>query len=169
MQSGRPVRDVRHAIETADGKKVLLSINSAPLFDESGRIDGVVSTVENMTDRASLNEFHSNVNDLLEVLAEPVVVTDLQGRVELANRKALVKLNCSLEAIKSESIQNCLQAQIGGKLKQKLAEVIQSGRPARIQKTESTQPIGIYPLFDPFEKISKIALINIELGETSGV
>jgi len=50
-KNGGPVRDIRHAIEWSDGHKVLLSINASPLFDASGSFDGIVSTVEDITDR----------------------------------------------------------------------------------------------------------------------
>ncbi len=51
MRSGRPVYDVRHAIEWPEGRRVLLSINAAPLFDEAGQVDGMVATVEDVTER----------------------------------------------------------------------------------------------------------------------
>lgn len=38
MASGRPVFDLRHAIEWPDGRKVLLSINAAPLFGGAGEV-----------------------------------------------------------------------------------------------------------------------------------
>jgi len=50
-RTGRAVHDVRHAIEPADGPRVLLSINATPLLDERGGFDGVVATVEDVTER----------------------------------------------------------------------------------------------------------------------
>ncbi|MBN1890256.1 MAG: PAS domain S-box protein [Thermoflexales bacterium] len=49
--TGQPVYDVAHAIEWPDGRRVLISINAAPLFDEAGQVDGMVSTVEDVTER----------------------------------------------------------------------------------------------------------------------
>ncbi len=51
MATRQPLFDVRHAVEWPDGRRVLLSINAAPLFDEQGRVDGMVATVEDVTDR----------------------------------------------------------------------------------------------------------------------
>jgi|GEM_PF-3485977 len=56
MSTGQPVRDVRHAIEWSDGQRVLLSINAAPLSDESGAIGGMVATVEDVTQRVQAEE-----------------------------------------------------------------------------------------------------------------
>lgn len=50
-ETGEPVYGVCHAIEWPDGGRTLLSINSAPLTDEAGRFDGIVSVIEDVTER----------------------------------------------------------------------------------------------------------------------
>ncbi len=50
LRTGEPVFDVRHGIEWPDGRRKLLSINGAPLFDESGKIEAVVFGVTDITD-----------------------------------------------------------------------------------------------------------------------
>ena len=49
--TGQPVYDVRHAIVWPDGRRKLLSINAAPLFDDVGQVDGLVTTIEDVTER----------------------------------------------------------------------------------------------------------------------
>ena len=56
MATGRAVHDVRHAIQWPDGRRVLLSVNAAPLFGASGEIEGVVALVENVTERVQSAE-----------------------------------------------------------------------------------------------------------------
>jgi PAS domain S-box-containing protein len=56
MSTGCPVFDVRHAIEWPDGRRVLLSINAAPLIDETGELDGMVATVEDITELRQVQE-----------------------------------------------------------------------------------------------------------------
>jgi len=46
--TGKPVHDVRHSIEWPDGKRIYLSINAAPLFDD-GKFSGMVVTLEDIT------------------------------------------------------------------------------------------------------------------------
>lgn len=41
---------IRHAINTPDGRRVLLSINATPLFNEVGEFDGMVATFEDITE-----------------------------------------------------------------------------------------------------------------------
>jgi len=54
--AGAPVLDIGHAIEWPDGRRVLLSINAAPLFDASGGFDGMVATLEDVTARERAEE-----------------------------------------------------------------------------------------------------------------
>jgi PAS domain S-box-containing protein len=81
MASGRPVYDVRHAIEHPDGQRVLLSINAAPLFDESGRMDGIVATVEDVTQRVQTEEEIHQRTAQLEGLGE--VGLELTAQLDL--------------------------------------------------------------------------------------
>ncbi|MCU0693208.1 MAG: PAS domain S-box protein [Polyangiaceae bacterium] len=68
MRTGKPVEDTRLAIERPDGRRVLLSINAAPLLDASGAVDAVVASVQDITEGARLqqelresNAFHDAV------------------------------------------------------------------------------------------------------------
>jgi PAS domain S-box-containing protein len=51
IDAGQPVYDMQHVIEWPDGRRVFLSINAAPLFNELGQVDGIVATVEDVTAR----------------------------------------------------------------------------------------------------------------------
>jgi len=52
----KPVFGVQHAIEWPNGRRVLLSINAAPLFDSSGLFDGMVASVDDITNRYMVEE-----------------------------------------------------------------------------------------------------------------
>jgi PAS domain S-box-containing protein len=51
MSSGQPVYNVQHGVRLPDGQRLYLSSNAAPLCDESGLIDSVVVTTEDVTTR----------------------------------------------------------------------------------------------------------------------
>jgi PAS domain S-box-containing protein len=51
VETGEPVYEVEHGIETAGGTERWLSINAAPLSVANGEIDRVVAAVEDVTDR----------------------------------------------------------------------------------------------------------------------
>jgi PAS domain S-box-containing protein len=51
MDTGEPVHGVRHAIRLPDGERAYLSINAAPSFDERGQVDGMVASIEDVSER----------------------------------------------------------------------------------------------------------------------
>ncbi len=46
-----PIFDIHYMIESLRGEKLMLSINSAPLFNDTGEFNGIIATVENVTDK----------------------------------------------------------------------------------------------------------------------
>jgi len=46
-----PVYGIKHAIEWPDGQWKYLSINASPIFDDEGEFDGMVATIENVTEK----------------------------------------------------------------------------------------------------------------------
>ncbi len=76
LATGRPVHDVRHAVTRPDGKRVLLSVNAAPLFDESGQINGVVATLEDVSERVRAERellWEVGVNEALAELSQALI------------------------------------------------------------------------------------------------
>lgn len=56
MAARQPVFDVQHAIEWPDGRRVMLSINGAPLFDAEGDIEAVAFAIEDITERKRVED-----------------------------------------------------------------------------------------------------------------
>lgn len=55
LRTAEPVYGVEHAVERPDGSRVILSINSAPLY-AGGRVTGVVSSLRDITERRNAEE-----------------------------------------------------------------------------------------------------------------
>jgi PAS domain S-box-containing protein len=68
MYTGKPVYDIRHAIERPDGRRVLLAINAAPLLDEAGQVDGMVAAINDVTSQIQAEEELKQHRDRLEEL-----------------------------------------------------------------------------------------------------
>jgi PAS domain S-box-containing protein len=49
--TGEPIYDRKHAITWPDGSRKILTVNAAPLFDETGAVESVVASVSDITDR----------------------------------------------------------------------------------------------------------------------
>jgi two-component system cell cycle sensor histidine kinase/response regulator CckA len=89
-RTGQAVYDVRHAIELADGRRVLLSVNAAPLLDERGGFDGVVATVEDVTERVhaerTLRETTEELDRFFSLALDLLCIADMSGRFLRLNR-----------------------------------------------------------------------------------
>ncbi|MBN2288165.1 MAG: PAS domain S-box protein [Candidatus Glassbacteria bacterium] len=89
MDTGRPVYDVRHAIEWPEGQRVVLSINAAPLFDTSGSISGTVATVEDITGRLEVEKQLRDSEEKFRELYDNAPVgyheLDTEGRIIRVN------------------------------------------------------------------------------------
>lgn len=90
MTTGQPVRDVQHGITWPDGRRVLLSINGAPLFDESGGIESVVCTIEDITERRraerALSESNQHFRSMVETLPLAIyLTTGIEQKCEYLN------------------------------------------------------------------------------------
>jgi PAS domain S-box-containing protein len=66
----KPVNGIQHTIIYPNKKRILLSINAAPVFDEKGFFDGMVASLEDITERkqaeAQLQEYSQNLETMVE-------------------------------------------------------------------------------------------------------
>jgi len=84
MVTGQSYYDIPQAIEWPDGIRTLLSINGAPLFDRSGRIEGVVLSVDDITERKKTEERISDYQKQLRSLAAELSLIEERERRRIA-------------------------------------------------------------------------------------
>ena len=70
---------------TAPGATRTVSTNAAALYDAAGNFDGVVATWSDITDRKSAER---RLRDIIETMAEAVMIIGADGNYELVNREA---------------------------------------------------------------------------------
>ncbi len=89
MATRQPVFNIHHAVERTDGKRVLLSINAAPLYDDDFQIDGVVTVMEDVTEEVAADtEFRrlQNFNtSIVQNISEGIVVQNQAGEFTFIN------------------------------------------------------------------------------------
>ena len=56
LLTNKPVYGIEHAIKHPDGKRIILSINSGPLSDTDGNFIGMVSSLNDITERKQVEE-----------------------------------------------------------------------------------------------------------------
>ncbi len=91
LGSAQPALDIHHVIEFPGGQRTILSTNATPLFKGQGRIDGMIVTVEDITERLALETQlrQSQKMDSLGQLAAGVahdinnILTVIQGHAGL--------------------------------------------------------------------------------------
>ena len=69
VASNGPVFDLQYSIEQPNGRRVLLSVSAAPLHDEFDRVDGVVATLQDITERKRAEERIRRLNRVYAVLS----------------------------------------------------------------------------------------------------
>ncbi|MFO7910540.1 MAG: PAS domain S-box protein [Desulfotignum sp.] len=82
-KTGNPVFGIKHSLVWPGGKKVLLSINAKPLFDSDGDFNGMISAIEDVTERRKAEETLRKKTQLLEQISDNmfdmVSMSDLEG------------------------------------------------------------------------------------------
>ncbi len=71
----------------ADGSKRLFQLEATPLLDDDGNFRGIIETSRDITDKVRAEEQLRMVSQAVEQSPVSVIITDLNGRIEYANRK----------------------------------------------------------------------------------
>jgi PAS domain S-box-containing protein len=91
----KTIFDVRHTIFWPDGHRVILSVNGAPLYSPAGEFAGMVSIIEDITERCLLDqhlqESEARFKELIEKAPLPVVISR-HGIIVYSNPKCLKML-----------------------------------------------------------------------------
>jgi PAS domain S-box-containing protein len=80
----KPVFGMEHSIVRPDGKKIIISVNAAPIFDENGLFDGIVSVIE---DISGLKKAYSELKHILEATTDGIWTWDfLSGELFFSSK-----------------------------------------------------------------------------------
>jgi PAS domain S-box-containing protein len=89
LENSRPVSNVRHTIEREDGRRVFLSVNASPLFDEAGEPDGMIAMMRDVTAQEeaeeSLRESKAFLQAAIECLPFDFFAVGGDGRYNMQN------------------------------------------------------------------------------------
>lgn len=126
MRSGQAVYNVEFAMEHLDGRWVILSINAAPLYSSKGSIDGVISSLRDITEqkwaeveriqllkreklaRSEAEAARERVTNILESITDGVFTIDGKWRLTYLNRNAERLLERPKEALLGREVWQAL-------------------------------------------------------------
>lgn len=69
-RTGDAVNNVEHAIEYISGRRTLLSINAAPIKDKNNNFDGMISVIDDITERKKAEEEILKLNRVYAVISQ---------------------------------------------------------------------------------------------------
>ena len=85
MESGEPVFDHLSGVSRPNGERVWISVNGAPVYDDSGEIDSAVFTTEDITERFERERKLEQYETIVETAHDGIYVLDEDRRFELVN------------------------------------------------------------------------------------
>ncbi len=104
----KPVSNARVAIEWPDGKRVFLSISSSPLFDKTGAFDGLVASLENVTEavtsKMKLEQSEDRYRQLFDRISSGVAIYEAVDNGEDFVFKDFNRAAQKIESCKKEDV-----------------------------------------------------------------
>jgi PAS domain S-box-containing protein len=92
LRSGEPQHEQEMTIERADGTRVVVLVNAAPLKSRAGQVQGAVAFTQDITARKGmeqrLRQSEERHRQILDALPSAVYMTDAEGTITYFNRAA---------------------------------------------------------------------------------
>ena len=104
-QTRKSVSNIRHAIEWPDGKRIFLSINASPMFDDQNEFSGIVATIEDISEQIQLESTHQV---LIEQSKQGFAILQ-DNRVVFANHALEEMFGYSVEEVLSFSFEDTIR------------------------------------------------------------
>lgn len=86
MSTGKAVYDVQHAIALPNTGRKILSINGAPLHDDQGRIDRIVFSIQDITEREKAEEHLLKYKQIVSSTLDGIALLDASYRYVIVNK-----------------------------------------------------------------------------------
>ena len=121
-----PVYDVECNVSGRDGRRVILTVNAAPLLDPLGKMVGTVTSFVDITERKKEEELKLRKLLLaMEQSPSAIVISELEGNVEYANPRYGEMTGCTVKDIVEGKIPH--DGMIPPNVREIMRETVRSG------------------------------------------
>jgi PAS domain S-box-containing protein len=153
-----------------DGKIINVLLASTPI-DLTDHNKGVVFTALDITERKKAEEAlfksESETRALLDGIPESAFLFDVDGFVIAANATVAQRLNIDREKLISSNIYNTVPKDVADHRRKFVSQVLKTGQQVQFQDIRFGRIIDnrVNPVFDPDGKISRLAVIGIDVTD----
>jgi PAS domain S-box-containing protein len=117
-------RNVRLNPRTASGEIIPTSLNASALRDQEGRVIGAIGILRDMRE---LDKARSYAESLIKNAPDPVFVTDLEGKITLANDAVSQLLGFRTDEVVEQSVSRFISPEETRQFTAALREVVEKG------------------------------------------
>jgi PAS domain S-box-containing protein len=142
-KTGRGVsRNVRLNPRTATGEIIPTSLNASALRDQDGKVIGAIGILRDMRE---LDKARAYAESLIKNAPDPVFVTDLQGKITLANDAVSQLLGFRTDEVVEHSVSRFISPEETRQFTAALREVVEKGVTRNASLNPRTATGGLIP------------------------
>ena len=167
----KPKKALSWEILRKDGSKRFIEYSISLITDSREEIAGFRGIIRDITEQKrtehALLESEATARALINAPTDTVILIDRMGTIHDANETVIRRLGGKADKFIGTNIYNMFSTEVA-KLRRRQAEkVFDSGKPVRFEEEREGVWFDtvVYPIFDEFEKVSKVAIIAREITE----
>ncbi|MCU4742026.1 PAS domain S-box protein [Halobacteria archaeon AArc-m2/3/4] len=143
LESGEPVYDEVLQVELPDGSRRWVSVNAAPLFDETGELDRVVTAGEDVTDlKERERELEAELDEIFGRVSDAFYALDDEWRYTHVNEHAADFMGRSREELLGANAWDVFPEAVDSTLYDNYHEAMATQEPVSFERY--SEPFGIW-------------------------
>lgn len=152
-----------------DGTEIDVHIEDGLIFDEEGRVSGIRSTMQNITERKqaerALRESEQNLRALLDAGSESIVLLDLDGTFVACNKTAARRLGRSPEELVGLSLSEVLPPKLEASRKAEVHRAARTGLPVQFEDKRDGRVFfnSLCPVRDDAGRVTRMAVFATDI------